>query len=146
MKAFSFSLQWQLRRRNIKWYTSLHKFPSLRPFKIYGTMMGSRDFWILQALIPYCWWTLIRNVENMVKITTMTKKRLFSMQIIKTEGAKRLSSDVNYILAAVITNKYLSSFRQKLSGSPPAKCINSTSDATKEMFGLCFQKSQRARC
>ena len=30
------------------------------------------------------------------------------MQMIKTVDAKRLSSDVNYVLAAVITNKYLS--------------------------------------
>ena len=68
------------------------------------------------------------------------------MQIIKTVDAKRLSSDVNYVLAAVITNKYLSFFRQTLPGSPPAECINSTSDATKEVFGLFFQKSQCARC
>ena len=81
-----------------------------------------------------------------MKITTITKKRLFSMQMIKTVDAKRLSSDVNYVLAAVITNKYLSFFRQKLSGSPSAECINSTSDATKEVFGLFFQKSQCARC
>ena len=81
-----------------------------------------------------------------MKITTITKKRLFSMQMIKTVDGKRLSSDVNYVLAAVITNKYLSFFRQTLSGSPPAECINSTSDATKEVFGLLFQKSQCARC
>ena len=68
------------------------------------------------------------------------------MQMIKTVDAKRLSSDVNYVLAAVIINKYLSFFRQNLSGSPPAECINSTSDATKEVFGLFFQKSQCARC
>ena len=86
------------------------------------------------------------KIENKVKVTTITKKRLFSMQMIKTVDGKRLSSDVNYVLAAVITNKYLSFFRQTLSGSPPAECINSTSDVTNEAFGLFFQKSQCARC
>ena len=55
------------------------------------------------------------------------------MQMIKTVDAKRLSSDVNYVLAAVITNKYLSFFSPEIIRQP-----------TSRMHKLHFRRDKRS--